>query len=274
MRVGRSKKKPLPEEGAAFVFPLGDGRNGVCRVLRQAHGNDMRWLGGPHVLVAVSTWIGDTVPDPADPALRPILHVTHHSWKGHPDVFWDNEPPPREFKPLGVISPTADERKMKCDSSAGWEGCPFHLLAQWRWDHDREAMLAEEAREHEEEMRELDKRNEAIEKERRSMTLEKLGKYRFFANWKEMPSKEAIKASREAMKKAVQALVALGPKASKAKRKQVLKACIEEFNELDRTMDHFIETFERDDICSEFDLLVHACGLGEYDNLADEWRDW
>lgn len=272
--MARNKKKPLPEAGAAFVFPLGDGRYGVCRVLRQASGNELRYFGEPNVLVACSAWIGDAIPDVNDPALVPFLQLTHHSWKGKPHVFWDNQPPPREFKPLGVIPPTADERKMKCDSSAGWEGCPGHLLAQWRWDHDREAMLAEEARKQEEISRELAKRNEAIEKERRSITLETLSKYRFFADWKECPSKEAIKASRETMKRAVQGLIALGPSASEEQRKQVLKDCIVAFNELDRSMNGFIETSERDDICSEFDLLVHACGLGEYENLVDEWRDW
>lgn len=274
MRVARSKKTVLPEAGAAFVFPLGDGRYGVCRVLRQANAKEVRSLGRPEVLVACSAWIGDAIPDVNDPALLPYLHLTHHSWKGHPFVFWDYQPPPREFNPLGVIPPTADERKMKCDTSAGWEGCRFHLLAQWRWHHDREALLAEEARKHEESLRKIDELNAAIEKERRSMTLEKLGKYRFFADWKEYPSKEAIKASREAMKKTVRALIALGPSASEEQRKQVLKDCIEVFNELDRKMNGFIETSVRDDICSEFDLLVHACGLGEYENLADEWRDW
>jgi hypothetical protein len=272
--VPRSKKQSLPEAGAAFMFRLPDGRYGVCRVLRQAHGNDVRWLGGPNVLVACSAWIGDAIPDPADPALRTILHLTHHSWNGQPEVLWTDEPPPPEFKPIGIILPTAEERKMKCDSSAGWESCPIQSFAQWRWEHDREALLAQDAAEAEQEQQELEARNAAIEADRRSTSLEKLSKYRFFANWKEYPPKEAIRASRVTMTKAVQALIALGPKGTRAKKKQILKDCIEGFNELDRTMNSFIETSARDDICSEFDLLVHACGLGEYENLADEWRDW
>jgi hypothetical protein len=231
-------------------------------------------LGGPSVLVACSAWIGDTVPDSADLSLRPILKVTHHFWKGQPEVFWVEESPPREFKPIGTIQPSSDERKLKCDTSAGWEGCPIQLLTQWRWEHDKEALLAEEAAEEEQERRKLEERNAAIKAERRSMTLEKLRKYRFFANWEGYPSKEAIRASRLIMKNAVQGLISLGMKSTKAQKTEVIKDCVEAFNKLDRTMKHFIETSERDDICSEIDLLVHACGLGECEKMIDEWREW
>ncbi len=52
----------------------------------------------------------------------------------------------------------------------------------------------------------------------------------------------------------------------------ILKQCIESFNNLDAEMD-FIETVEREDICEEFEAIVHACGLGAYTDLADRWRD-
>ena len=53
----------------------------------------------------------------------------------------------------------------------------------------------------------------------------------------------------------------------------VLQRCIESFNEIDRKT-HWIESVERDDICVEFEAIVHACGLGRRKDLADEWRDW
>ncbi|MBM3966581.1 MAG: hypothetical protein FJ308_16180 [Planctomycetes bacterium] len=269
----RSKKKSLPEAGAAFVYRLADGRYGVCRVLRQSHGND-RWLGGLAVLVATSAWIGKKSPAPTDPALRPILHVTRHNPKGVIELTWINDPVPRGFKTLGVIPPTNEERKMKCSALSGWETCPIMLLGQWRWENDRKALLADEALEAKKEAEALAARFNEIDRTRKSITLEQLSRRRFFANWKHMPPKEAIRASRETMKKAVKAMIALGPSSTKAKRKKVLKECIEDFNKLDRTMNRFIETSERDDICTEFDLLVHACGLGDLDSLADEWRDW
>lgn len=272
--MARSKKKPLPEAGAAFVFRLADERYGVCRVLRQAHGNDIRQLGGPAVLVATSAWIGEKPPASTDPALRPFLQITRYISKGMAEITWIDEPVPRDFKTLGVIPPTSDERKMKCDTSSSWETCPIMLLGQWRWEHDRQALLAEESVEEMREDEELAARAKEIDRTRKSMTLEQLSRRRFFAGWKNMPPKDAIRASREIMKKAVKAMIDLGPSPTKAKRKKVLKECIEDFNKLDRTMNRFIETSERDDICAEFDLLVHACGLGELDNQADEWRDW
>jgi hypothetical protein len=272
--VKRKIKQTLPEQGAAFAVRLDDGRFGVCRVLRQAHGNDVRTLGEPSVLVACSSWIGEAIPDPAEPALRKILLQTHHLWNGQPEVFWANDPPPGNFQRIGTIPPTPEERKTKCDTLAGWEVCQMSPLFQWRWDHDREAVLAEDAREEEIEEQENRKRIEAATKDLKSLTLETLSAHRFFKNWKDYPPKEAIKASRALMKRTLKALAALGPKSKKDARRAVLQECIEGFNSLDATMGHFIETMERDDICSEFDLLVNACGLGDCENLADEWRDW
>ncbi len=53
----------------------------------------------------------------------------------------------------------------------------------------------------------------------------------------------------------------------------ILQDCIESFNELDAEM-RFIETIEREDICEEFEAIVHACRLGNYEDLASRWRDW
>ena len=53
----------------------------------------------------------------------------------------------------------------------------------------------------------------------------------------------------------------------------VLQECIEAFNALDAEL-HFIETGEREDICEEFEAIVHACGLGGHEDLADRWREW
>ncbi len=242
-------------------------------MLRQANGND-RWLGGPAVLVATSAWIGKDIPNPTDTALRQILNVTRYDPEGELDLHWINDPLPRGFKKLGVIAPTAEERKMKCRLLCGWESCPTKLQLQWRWEHDRKALRADEAVEAKQEAEELKARNRAISHNRSSVTLEQLSKRCFFASWKQFPPKDVTRACRSIMKKTVQVLSEFGPSASKVTRKAVLKECIEEFNKLDRTMKRFIETSERDDICLEFDLIAHACGLGEYENLADEWRDW
>jgi hypothetical protein len=75
------------------------------------------------------------------------------------------------------------------------------------------------------------------------------------------------------MTNTVEKLIQLGPRASERERMAILQQCIESFNELDAEM-QFIETDEREDICEEFETIVHACGLGTHEDLADRWRDW
>jgi hypothetical protein len=63
------KKKPkLPAAGAAFAFPIGDGRFSVCRVLLDTSSEQSKQWRGETVLVACSRWIGNEVPRADDPA--------------------------------------------------------------------------------------------------------------------------------------------------------------------------------------------------------------
>jgi len=98
------------------------------------------------------------------------------------------------------------------------------------------------------------------------VTLDDLRGHTFFANWKDYPPLKVIRASRKVMAITVEALVELGPRASESNRMAILQRCIESFNILDAKM-HFIETVEREDICEEFEAIVHACGLGAHKDL-------
>jgi hypothetical protein len=102
------------------------------------------------------------------------------------------------------------------------------------------------------------------------ITLDELRGRRFFPNWREYPPPKAVRASRKLMTNTVENLLELGPGASERERIAVLQQCIESFNELDVEM----QFIEREDICEEFEALVHACGLGHHEELADRWRDW
>lgn len=268
--MGRRKKLPLPEPGTAYAVPLEDGRIGVCRVLRRNNIREQRNDGALKVLVACSPWIGKKIPDLNHPELRSILIKTHHNWKDDKEVFWVSEPAPLSFIQLGTISPSTLEKRMACYVYGGWESCQYHPVAQWRWDHERAKVLAEDDKE------EARKAKEALSAEKNHdwLTLEALRSYPFFKHWKDFPARKAIKASRAIMKTAVKELVLLGLRAPAATKKAVLKECIEAFNDLDEELDNFIETAVREDICDEFELLVHACGLEKNQNMADEWRDW
>jgi hypothetical protein len=269
----RKKTVQLPSQGDAFAVPLADGRYSVCRVILDASSEAARQNKSACVLVASSAWIGAEVPKCDDPALRPILCLTHHASDGERVLLWVSDPVPAEFIPLGRIPPTPEEAAFECDSFSGWAYLAFQSLRQWRWDHDRAAVLEEDQAK---KAKAGEKRQQA-EAQRQAdlarVTLSDLANHKFFPRWKGHPAAKAVRESRDLMASTVRRLIELGESASEDERKAVLQACIESFNELDAKL-KFIATIEREDICEEFEAIVHACGLGRYENLADEWRDW
>ncbi len=69
-------------------------------------------------------------------------------------------------------------------------------------------------------------------------------------------------------------MIALGPDPRFITAIRNLRRCILRLNELDEQYDNFIETVEREDLCAEFDEIVYAVGLHDYEDLAGRWRDW
>lgn len=120
-------------------MPLADGRWGACRVLAE------RATKG--VVIENLDWL-----DPERPSLDDLrgvgaLVLDHHAWVSAPNRFAVDEAPPSTFEPLGVVELSADERATKCSAWGSWEALALHTVLQWRWHHDRKALLAEEARE-------------------------------------------------------------------------------------------------------------------------------
>jgi hypothetical protein len=139
----KTPKRALPAEGAAFAVPL-DGRFAVCRVLLGVSPIRSQQPGENTILVAGSVWIGDHVPDAADPALRPILRLTHHSWQNQENVLWVSDPIPEAFVPISAIPPSPTNEK---SGAAPWEAgkrLQFSRLRNGKWDHDRARTLAED----------------------------------------------------------------------------------------------------------------------------------
>jgi hypothetical protein len=266
-------KPPSLPEGASFAVPLGDGRFTVCRVLLDAASKRADEWNNQAVMVACSAWIGAAMPAPDDPALRPILRLTHHSWRDQLQVLWISDPVPKHFVPIGHIEPSAAERRIPCMSFGSWDAMPVQALAQWRWTQDRDAVLAEDVTE----ARRQAEVHDIARREREAylgrVTLEELLGGSFFPTWKDHVTDSLIEASQAIMRQTVQRLIELGAGATEGQRMDVLRRCIEAFNELD-SQTAFIETIEREDICQEFEAVSHACGLGAHDDLADRWREW
>lgn len=269
----RKKPTPFPSPGDAFAAPLGDGRYTVCRVILDATSDAARRWNVPGVLVACSAWVGGDIPRPDDPALRPILRRTHHSWAGALEMAWVAEPVPPDFVPLGRIPPTAEEVATPCGTFSGWSAMAEQALMQWRWDQERAAVLEEDKVKQAEAAVLREKAAAARRAYLAGVTLAELSARAFFPRWKANPPAKAARASRDLMAATVRRLTELGEAAGEEERRAVLRACIGSFNELDARL-RFIDTVVREDICEEFEAIVHACGLGRYVDLADEWREW
>src|SRR5262249_27081552 len=153
---------------------------------------------------------------------------------------------------------------------ASWEALPWAILDQWRWDHEREAVLAEDAakRAAAEERKAQEQRTIA------RMTYASFRRQKFFPDWGKIPSTPVADAARKLLKDAATKLEKLGPRATRKTKRAVLRDCIRAFNRLNEEHDHWIESIERDDICEHFDQLARIAGFADEPHLADEWRDW
>jgi hypothetical protein len=271
----RAKKSSLPPAvGETFAMRLADGRYGACRVIREPRPDESHAAG--YVVVAATAYLGDTPPPSIDhPDLRRLLVLNHHNHNNDVARLWLNDPPPPDtFTRIGMIEPDETERKLSCNSWSGWALLPYEVLRQWRWDHDRDALIADDA----ERRRQVEQRQAELARQRRDelsrMTYASFRKRKLFEGWTGYPPKKMIAASRKIMKETASKLEALGKDADRGQARAILRDCIVAFNELDEANDNWIETVEREDICQHFYELAHLAGFDDEPQLADEWRDW
>jgi hypothetical protein len=113
------------------------------------------------------------------------------------------------------------------------------------------------------------------------MTTEGLKEYRnrldaerdsYFEDWPIDPG--VREACRINLTGTLDALITLGPEASREAALGVLRRCIERFDELDEADEPFIITIEREELCDILYEIGGLCGLDSSDEWADEWRDW
>ena len=255
----QKSKSQLPPAGSAFLFPTADGRLAVCRVLRVAKSPE--WIKSHRrlCLVATSPWIGYELPPLDAPVLREILHLTHHSWKNQPHIVWTMGPPTAAFKLIGIISPTAAERKLTSDLFAYWS-CD-EPLGQWSWDHEREAVLELNAAEARYEERHRDLLVAERKTYLKTVTLEHLANTKYFQGWLRSCALFA-ELSRSMIAEAIHKLQALGLKSTKDEQLAVLHECVAAFNELNQR-ENFMCSDKNEDICRVLEALCHASALAD-----------
>ena len=248
------------------MMPLADGRYGVCRVIQKDSESE-------RVLAVATPWIGSGKPDLSDPLLREALVLNHHAWSDSPAALWVSRSLPPNFTLIGSLEPTQAEKQMVSNSAAAWPWFSIQVLSQWRWDNDRESVLKEDDLHRQEKT----KQHEIEARRRREylarVTLKELREKPRFESWEGYVPDVALEATRRVFCDTIDAIAELGAKASEESIIKKLKWCIESLNELD-FRHKFIETLERENLCAEFEEVVHASGLGHYDDLANRWREW
>jgi hypothetical protein len=248
----------LPDVGAVYAMPVGKRLEGLCRVIAKQ---------GRNLQVATSPWLGKkaTAATLEDPAARAILKLTHHRWNGYVGVVWVEGAPPKHFRYLGSLAPTAKERRRTCNSYSGWEWGPGQALMQWRWDHERAAVLAEDAKQR---AREQARAARAMTKEaaRKPPSLASLRRKTWFPSWDKYVAKRPLTT--------VRSLLEAFAKPQRHVEK-TLADCVDALNALDAKK-RFIFTIEREELHEALVTIAWAAGLdrARASTIIDERRDW
>ncbi len=274
------EKPKSPEVGDTFAVSLENGLYTACRVLRSGSSDQPFSSFKDVTLVASADWFGDHVPSIDEPRLRKTLRLNHHTWTDRPNVRWVPGRPPKQFKKIGHIPPTAEDLKTSNHSFdrwdiglTAWNAFQIQPLLQWRWDHDREALEAEDRIEKAEEARKIEEAKRDRSAYLSTVTLNQLLDKTRFAHWRRLVKPKPLAKSRDLFSRAIGKLISIGRNATEESKLNVLRELIEGFNSLDAEFT-FIETEEREDICLEVDAIAHACGLAEKARLVDRWREW
>ena len=268
LRRKKYKLADFPEAGTVFAMPLKDGRTGICRVIRK----EIKSI--PCALVAASDWIANEPPPLNHPAIRKILVKNHHNWKNSPDVRWVTSLPPKEFRIIGNIDVTSQDVKTECRSYGAWESLATQVLAQWRWDNERESVLAEDA---EKNTLELAKRKEAIQKRADYLAIISFSillAKDLFPTWNDYPPKVVKEGCQEIVQSFIRVLDGAEKPLDRNLVSKELKKAIEELNQYDSKNKKFIETEEREDLCEVFEDILNAAKFPDLVESVEDWKDW
>lgn len=164
-------------------------------------------------------------------------------------------------------------------------GCRYSTLnaanhaaeGEWRWEHDREALLVESEKVEAKAAADRAAKEERYRTRLKHLTWEKLLSETPFDRWSPsppFPSHEFTEAARETIRQACRDLRELGPKPPRAKARAILKSCVEWFNKADEAAGGVIETEEREDILAVLEEMAHVVKQKSLIEEIDEWKEW
>lgn len=268
----------LPLPGTVLLLPLSDGRFGVATILKRITDVDptestlTRKIITSRVLAVPSMWVGVDPILPSDAEIHCRLRRSRHSCKDELGAIWISEPPPSEYTHIGSIEITAEDIAINSVTYGGWDNLCYDLLLLWRWDHDREGLLLDEAAEKE---RIKERYHLYAEKQAyilKNTTLENLAKRSWFDDWDDEWEKPFRQKSIYLIADLIHNLLLL-PKLSKAKVRSHLHQCVKEFDKID-AQEPFIQTTHAEDIYEAIELIAIVTKYPDLADQIDDWRDW
>lgn len=198
---------------------------------------------------------------------------------------WWNVDDLQEMTWLGTAALSEDERELARRSASRLPGSVYGVLSgasriaegEWRWRHDREALLAEVEMAKARNDAEFAARDERYRNRLQNLTWQKLLADTPFAKWTPSPPyppEDFVAAARDMIRNACLELQALGPKPRKAAVRAVLQRCMTWFNEADARLGGVIETEEREDICAMLEEMAFVARQKSLIDEIDAWREW
>ena len=88
------------------------------------------------------------------------------------------------------------------------------------------------------------------------------------------PSENFTQAARDAIYRASEDLIDLGPKPGRKDVRKILKQTVAWFNETDREVGYVMDTEEREDILNALEELAHLARQPILVSEIDEWHEW
>lgn len=275
-----------PVVGEVFAFAVAPRVELLLRVVAEREG---AWC------VVVSRYASAPLTKPPR-ALRlfEVEALTHHQWNRPMIGGWVNVAPPKTLRRLGVVRVRPEEVERVLHPSvwvkhpaktaalaakvlpvSGWDLILRDAKAQWRWVHERAAVLAEDEAQARERANTL---AAALEKSRRQQQrlaqqgVRALKSKRFFAAWKGAVPRPMIDTAEQTLRAAVLALDGRTP----AQATKKLTAVMHAFNRLDGKHEHSFDTIEREDIVEALGTIARACGVDDqtFDDVIDAAREF
>jgi hypothetical protein len=184
-----------------------------------------------------------------------------------------------DFQLITIRPITEDDLKLEIhhNSYGSWDTASKDAEGEWRWKHDRDAVVSEVKRVNAARDAKFAAEQLHYETRLKGLTCETLLAETAFERWNihpPFPPPEFVNASRIRIRQAVIDLQALGTKPRKAAVREILKKCVQWFNEIDKAFGYVIETEEREDICI---VLLELATVARHRSLAEEienWREW